>query len=85
MGGFTHPRRKDFEPLNLDTLEARLDAGTYGPAALREQKLIRSHRRVKLLSRGNVSKKFTLSVHAASAKAKESIEKAGGTVTIINE
>ncbi len=85
LGGFTHPRREDFEPLNIDTLEASLDAGTYDPAGLREKKLLRTNQRVKLLSRGTVSKKFALSVHAASEKAKQAVEKAGGTVTIIKD
>ncbi len=85
MGGFTHPRRVDFEPLNLDTLEEALEAGTYDIAALREKRLLRTRNPVKLLSRGTVSKKFALSVHAASASAKTAIEKAGGSITIIQK
>ena len=85
LGGFTHPRREDFEPVNLDTLEARLDAGAYDPAALREKNILRTGHPVKLLSRGSVSKKFALTVHAASVKAKEAVEKAGGSVTIISD
>ncbi|MSR87007.1 50S ribosomal protein L15 [Candidatus Peribacteria bacterium] len=84
LGGFTHPRRKDFEPLNLDVLEEELDAGSYDPAALRMKRILRTGNRVKLLSRGTVTKKFVLSVHAASAKAKEAVEKAGGSVTFID-
>ena len=85
LGGFTHPRRKDFEALNIDTLEAILDAGTYDPAALRLKRILRTKNPVKLLSRGTVTKKFSISVHAASGAAKAAVEKAGGTVTIINE
>ena len=85
MGGFTHPRRVDFEPVNVDTLEAKLDAGSYDPAALRAKKILRTGSPVKLLSRGTVTKKFALSVHAASASAKAAVEKAGGTVTIIQK
>ncbi len=85
LGGFTKPRRVDFEPLNLDVLEARLDAGTYGPAELRAKRILRTGGPVKLLSRGTVTKKFSLSVHAASAKAKEAVEKAGGTVTLLKD
>ena len=83
MGGFIRPRREQAEPLNLDTLEAALDAGSYDPAALREKGLLRRSGRVKLLSRGTVTKKFTLTVHAASAKAKQAVEKAGGSVIIL--
>lgn len=83
LGGFTHPRRVDFEVVNIDTLEDILEAGSYDPAALRAKRILRTNAPVKLLSRGAVTKKFTISVHAASAKAKEAVEKAGGTVTII--
>ncbi len=83
MGGFTHPRRQDYEPLNLDTLEEKLEAGAYDIAALREKRILRTSNPVKLLSRGTVSKKFALSVHAVSAKAKQAVEKAGGSVIII--
>ncbi|NOS67166.1 MAG: 50S ribosomal protein L15 [Candidatus Peribacteraceae bacterium] len=85
MGGFTHPRRREYEPLNLDVLEEMLDAGSYDPASLREKRILRTRFPVKLLSRGTVSKKFTLSVHAASVNAKKAVEKAGGTVTIIQK
>ncbi len=85
LGGFNQPRRRSFEPLNLDTLEAKLDAGSYDPAALRAKRILRTNSPVKLLSRGAVTKKFALSVHAVSGKAKEAVEKAGGSVTIIQD
>ena len=85
LGGFVRPRRKEYEPVNLSTLEARLDAGTYDVAALRQQRVVRSGVRVKLLADGaeTLTKKFTLSVHAASKTAKEAVRKAGGSVTIL--
>lgn len=84
LGGFTHPRRVNFEPLNLDALE-ELDAGSYTVSNLRVLKVIRSKLPVKLLGRGKVSKKYALTVHAASKSAKEAIEKAGGSVQIVTE
>lgn len=85
MGGFTQPRRAEYEPLNIDTLETMLEAGTYDVQALRAKKILRTKKPVKLLSRGSVTKKFSLSVHAASKSALEAVKKAGGTVTIITE
>ena len=85
LGGFNQPRRRSFEPLNLDVLEAALDAGSYDPAALRMKRILRTNSPVKLLSRGTVTKKFSLSVHAASLSAKMAVEKAGGSVTIIED
>ena len=83
MGGFTHPRHRFYEPLNLDTLEERLEAGSYDPAALHSRRILRTGQSVKLLGRGQITKKFSLSVHAASASARQAVEKAGGSVTII--
>jgi len=82
LGGFRSPRRVVYEPVNLDVLEVQLTAGAYDTAALREQGVVRTKRPIKLLGRGTVKKKFTLTVDAASKSAKEAIEKAGGSVTI---
>ncbi len=83
LGGFLHPRRKEFEIINLDVLEAKLEAGSYDRNALHTARLVGGDRPVKVLGRGQITKKFSLSVHAVSDSAKEAIEKAGGTVTII--
>ena len=40
--------------------------------------------RVKLLSGGELTTRVTLTVHAASQTAKESLEKAGGTLTLVS-
>ena len=84
MGGFTHPRRQDYEALTLKALE-KLEPGTYDIAALRAKRLVRGKGRVKVLSTGTLSKKLNLSVHAASKTAKAAIEKAGGSLTIIKD
>ena len=38
---------------------------------------------VKILAKGELSKALTVNVHAVSASAREAIEKAGGTVQLI--
>ena len=81
LGGFHRPMRVEMEPLNLDMLE-KADAGTYDIAGLAAAKLVSGKRAVKVLGRGTVTKKFALTVNAASASAKQAIEKAGGSVTI---
>lgn len=82
LGGFTHPRRIEMEPLNLDSLERKAQAGTYDVAALAGLGLVAGNRPVKLLGRGQITKKLALTVNASSKSAKEAIEKAGGSVTI---
>jgi large subunit ribosomal protein L15 len=83
LGGFLAPRRRDYEILNLDVLEKRLQAGSYDAATLRQARIIDGSRPIKVLGRGAVTKKFALSVHAISDSAKQAIEKAGGSVTIV--
>lgn len=84
LGGFINPNRVEYQVINVEDLEAKLDAGSYDIAALRERKIVRGSKPVKLLSRGEVKKKFTLSVHAASKTAKAAVEKAGGSVQIVS-
>ena len=45
--------------------------------------LVHKNDKVKLLARGDLKQKFEIEVHAASGSAKEKVEKAGGTITIV--
>jgi large subunit ribosomal protein L15 len=82
LGGFKNPNRVEYEVVNLGSLEEKLDAGKYDVEALKASKLIATGKRVKLLARGEVKKKFDITVHSASKAAIEAIEKAGGKVTV---
>lgn len=84
LGGFLKPRAFTYEPLNLDALES-LPAGEYDVAALAKEGLVHAKRKVKVLGRGALTKKFVLKVHAVSKSAKEAITKAGGSVAIVKE
>ena len=83
LGGFRSPTKVVYEPLNLDRLEAKVPAGTHDLTSLASLSVISGKGKVKLLGRGAVTKKYELSVHAASASAKAAITKAGGSVTIL--
>jgi large subunit ribosomal protein L15 len=80
------PFRTYTQPVNVSALE-RFDAGTeVTPELLKQAGLIRTVRKdVKVLGHGDISKKLTVSVHAISATAREKIEGAGGTVTLLRE
>lgn len=82
LGGFKSPRAKEYEVVNLSSLET-LEAGSYGIADLKKSRLVRKGDLVKLLGEGTLSKKLQLEVHAASKSAKAAIAKAGGSVTIL--
>src|ERR671919_3021581 len=72
------------QPVNVADLEARFDAGAeVTPESLRAAGLTKRRQPVKVLGRGEISKKLTVRVHAFSASAREKIEKAGGTCELL--
>ena len=74
------PFRTHTQPVNLADLEARFDAGAeVTPETLRAAGLAKRAHPVKVLGRGEISKKLTVRAHGFSATAKEKIEAAGGT------
>jgi large subunit ribosomal protein L15 len=82
--GFHNPFREEFEVVNLDTLEARFEAGTdITPEVLRENGLVGSKGRVKVLARGEIAKALTVRAHKFSGKAAEKIAAAGGTAELL--
>ena len=83
--GFHNPFRVDYEVVNLDTLAAKFDADTIvTPDLLRERGLVGGGKRpVKILARGDVSKKLTVRAHKFSGKAAEKIAAAGGATEVI--
>ena len=80
------PFRTYTQPVNLRDLE-RFEVGEeVTPESLKAKGLIRTVRKdVKLLGVGELSKKLTITVHAASATAREKVEAAGGTLTLLKE
>ncbi len=68
------------QPVNLADLEQRFEAGAeVTPEALREKGLATRSHPVKILARGDVSKKLAVHAHAFSAAARQKIEAAGGS------
>ncbi len=76
--------RTHTQPVNVADLEARFDAGAeVTPESLRAAGLATRRDPVKILGRGEISKKLTVRAHGFSASAKEKIESAGGSVELI--
>jgi large subunit ribosomal protein L15 len=82
--GFTNPSRTPYLVVSLDRL-ARFEANTViDEATLRRERIVKGHGPVKILSDGEVAKPLTVKV-AVSAKAREKILAAGGTVEAVTE
>jgi large subunit ribosomal protein L15 len=79
--------RTHTQPVNLRDLDARFDDGAdVTPASLNERGLAtRKNVPVKILGVGELSKKLTVSAHGFSKSAREKIEGAGGTCTLLDE
>jgi large subunit ribosomal protein L15 len=87
--GFHHLFRKVHVPVNLDRLQAAVDAGRIDPAkpvdllTLRAAGLISKRRDgVRLLARGELTSPLTIEVDSASKAAMAAVEKAGGRLIL---
>ncbi len=83
--GFHNPFRVEYAVVNLDTLAARFDEGAeVTPELLRARRIVRRSRAlIKVLGRGELSKKLTVRAHRFSAAASQAIAAAGGQVEVL--
>ncbi len=88
--GFNNIFRKNFVVVNLDRLQAVIDAGKLDPkkpvdtAALQAAGLVNNPRDgVRLLAKGELKTKLDITVAGASKAAAAAVEKAGGSVTVL--
>jgi len=83
--GFHNHFRVEYDVVNLDQLAERFDAGTVvTPELLRERRLVPPGKTpIKVLARGDISKKLTVRAHKFSGKASEKLQAAGGTAETI--
>jgi large subunit ribosomal protein L15 len=87
--GFTNIFRREYTVLNLGTIEAAIADGRLNAdapideAALRAAGLLRKGKfdGVRLLAKGELTKKVSITVAGASAAARAAIEALGGSVT----
>jgi len=82
--GFTPLSRNEFQVINVGQLESFKAGSKIDAAKLFEAGLVRNAvDPIKLLAKGELSKKLTLTVAASSASAKAKLEAAGGTLTMV--
>ncbi len=84
--GFSNAKfRKKIVIVNLEDLEARFEEGeVVDEQALRDRGLIKgNHDGIKILGRGELTKKLTVKAHKFSKSAQATIENVGGSVEVI--
>lgn len=82
--GFKNINRKEYQGVNLDVIQQLVEdkkiKSTLDFDTLVSLGLVRKNELVKILGRGELKAKLTVTAHKFSASAKEAIEKAGGEV-----
>ena len=80
--GFTNINRKEFQGINLDTLQKMVDEGKIKDEVdfdtLFNTGLVKKNDLVKILGRGELKAKLKVSAHKFTASAKSAIEALGG-------
>ena len=85
LRGFNNKWRVPYQPVNVSALEERFEDGAeVTPEALRQVGVLNHLREpVKILARGDLTRKLEVHAHKFSAAAKAKIEGAGGSVVVI--
>ena len=82
--GFKNRNSKEIVAINLEVLENFEDGATVSVDTLIETGIVKKPRDgVKILGRGELTKKLNVQANAFSASAKEKIEALGGTAEVI--
>lgn len=83
--GFTNIFKKHWIEVSLAALDRNFDANTeITPEVLHKRGIIKKAKHdIVVLGNGDISKALKISAHRFTRSAKEKIEKAGGTVTVI--
>ena len=90
--GFTNINRINYTELNLDNIQKLVDGKKIDPKKIISYKtlfdlgLVKSkNAKIKLLGKGNIKVKIDIEVSAFSNSAKDSVEKLGGSVIILED
>jgi large subunit ribosomal protein L15 len=82
LKGFKNPFRVEYAVVNLDALET-FEGTDVNPDTLRAKGLVHKHGLVKVLGRGQLTRKVTVKAHAFSKSAEQAITAAGGSVEVL--
>ncbi|MBI9035452.1 MAG: 50S ribosomal protein L15 [Bacteroidales bacterium] len=84
--GFKNINRVEYRPINLDVVQGLVESkniSTFDPAVFIENGLASKNDLIKILGRGELNAKVSISVHGFSASAIKAIEAQGGEATKI--
>lgn len=83
--GFTNPTRRDYTIVNVAALDRFEDGADVTTDVMAQAGVTnRITHGIKVLGRGDLSRKLTVHAHAFSQSAREKIEAAGGTCEVVS-
>ncbi len=85
LPGFKNPFKKIYSVVNISKLSRFDDGATVNAETLLEAGLIHAGKEIKILGTGRLKRKLTVEAHAFTTSARETIEKAGGSVMVLGE
>jgi len=85
LPGFKNPFKKIYSVVNVSKLSRFKDGTKVDAATLVEAGLVHAGVDIKVLGAGGLKRKLAVEAHAFSNSAREAIEKAGGSVTVLGE
>lgn len=83
LKGFKRHNREEFTVVNVGALEAFRKGSTVTVDDLRAKGLAKKRGKIKVLGEGDLEKNLTVEAHAFSGSARQKIEAAGGTATVV--
>jgi large subunit ribosomal protein L15 len=83
LPGFKNRFKKVYAVVNISKLARFQDGAKVDAETLREAGLVKGDDKIKILGAGRIKRKLNVEAHAISSSAREAIEKAGGTVTVL--
>ncbi|MBL0177360.1 MAG: 50S ribosomal protein L15 [Ignavibacteria bacterium] len=87
--GFTNVNRTEYLPVNVSRLERLVETGKIADGIVTPEVLVslgivaKKRSLVKILGNGDITSKLTVTAHAFSESAKQKIEAAGGSTTLV--
>lgn len=85
LPGFKNRFKKIYALVNVSKLSRFADGAKVDASALLEAGLVKGEEKIKILGAGRLKRKLTVEANAFSNSAREAIEKAGGTATVIGK
>jgi large subunit ribosomal protein L15 len=85
LPGFKNRFKKVYAVVNVSKLSRFADGSKVDAEALHEAGLVKGDEKIKILGAGRMKRRLTVEAHAFTNSAREAIEKAGGTVTLLGK